>query len=338
MSDTVTGRPVDEVLSSLAAWLQRANTVAITAHVQPDGDALGSQVALAAGLRKLGKKVRILNGERPPEKYRGLLPDEVFDLVETADQLASCFPADLCVLLDTSEPERAGRFREAFFREGQARVCLDHHVFDGPSPFDEHLVVTEAPATGNLVLALLDKLGVEADLGVAQALWIAIATDTGWFRYPNATDWAFRDATRLIRHGLDLEALHARIYLESSLERTRTLGHVLGSMEAEFEGRFIWSLLRRETIDAESLSVEELSGMVDSLKTVSGGQVMAFIVELGDKEFKISLRARGEANVERVARKLGGGGHAKAAGCGFTGSSEELLALLRSLISAELSG
>lgn len=334
--DAMSGRPADEVMTSIAARLRAADRLLVTAHVQPDGDALGSQVALAEGLRRLGKTVRILNGERPPEKYRGLLPDEVFDLVETPEQLTACGPADLCVLLDTSEPERAGRFQERFFAPGQERICLDHHVCRGPSAFDEHLVVTEAPATGNLVLALLDKLGVAPDRTMAQALWIAISTDTGWFRYPNATEWAFHDATRLTRQGLDLEALHARIYLDSPLRRTRILGQVLASIEEELGGQFIWALLRQEQISAENLNVEELSGMVDSLKTVQGAQVMAFIVELAPQQFKISLRARGDANVERVARKFGGGGHAKAAGCSFEGAADDLLSTLRGLVGAEL--
>ena len=336
--DAPSGRPAEDALAEVAGCIRSAATVFITGHVNPDGDALGSQVALAEGLRRLGKRVRLLNAQPPPEKYRGLLPEEVFELISDPQEIAALDPPDLCVLVDTSEPERAGPFRELFFAADQRRVCLDHHVHRGEARFHAQAIVTPAPATGSLVLALLDRLGVDLDREIAQAVWIAIATDTGWFRYPNATEWAFRDAARLIRYGIDLETIHAQIYLESPLARSRLLGKVLASIEESEGGRFIWSLVTQQQIRDADLGLDALDGMVDSLKTVRGARVMALIVELDHGLYKVSLRARGEPDVERIARRFGGGGHAKAAGCRFAGSYEELVERLRELVRSELAG
>jgi phosphoesterase RecJ-like protein len=245
---------------------------------------------------------------------------------------------DLCILLDTSEPARAGHLKDGIFAAGQRRICLDHHLVPAPAVFDAHLLVTEAPATGSLVLALIDRLGVPLSRDMAQALWIAIATDTGWFRFANTTPWALADAARLAEHELELEALYDRLYQEFPAPRVRILGQVLAGIHTDAGGKFVWSFLPRPALQAAGVQPADLEGIIDALKSVRGARIMAFIVEKGDQEYKVSLRARGEANVEAIARRFGGGGHAKAAGYRFQGAFEPHLALLSALVETELSG
>jgi phosphoesterase RecJ-like protein len=338
--DAASGAAADAALADVAEAVAGARTLLITAHVNPDGDALGSQVALGLGLRALGKEARCLVGQEPPEKYRSLLPAGVIECLLTPEQAGRVGPADLCVLLDTSEPERAGAFRPVFFAAGQRRVTIDHHPVQtakgtapgdrsGRLPFDHTLVVTEAPATGNLVLALLDHLGVPLDPAIAGALWIAIATDTGWFRFANTTPWALRDAARLVAFGLDTEGLHEQIYESYTVPRAKLLGSVLANLRVEMDGGFVWSSVARKELQDGGLGLGDLDGIIDHLKAVRGARVIALIVEVEPGVWKISLRAKGASTVDGIARKFAGGGHAKAAGGRFTGTLDAMLAVLR---------
>jgi phosphoesterase RecJ-like protein len=322
------GHPATEVLGEVAERVLSAKTLLISAHVNPDGDALGSEVALALGLRGLGKEAFVVNTDAVPERFRQFFGQDFVLQVPGPTEAAALPAADLCVLLDTSEPARCGMLKERFFAPDQARVCLDHHVCPQPVAFDAHLVVTESPSTGNLVLALLDRLGVELTREIAEAIWIALATDTGWFRFPNATPWALQDAARLVAAGVPLESLYDKIYGDYSLARVRLQGEVLAAIQTEFDEQFAWSYVSRELLEGSGLDGGELNGLVDSLKLVSGVKVFALIVELDDGGQKVSLRSRGDIDVERIARALGGGGHTKAAGFRFAGSQAALLETL----------
>jgi phosphoesterase RecJ-like protein len=338
LKDAVSGREMGEALAGLAERVLRGRTFLVASHVNPDGDALGSAAALTLALRGLGKEARAVAAKPLPERYRPFFAEDVVTPFQSEDAgaIADLVPVDVCVLLDTSEPERAGSFRNVIFRPGQARICLDHHIARPPLSFDDHLVLTEAPATGSLVLALLDRLGASLTSEIAQALWIAIATDTGWFRFPNATPWAFRDASRLSACGLNLESLYDRIYQDSPLARTLVLGDVLARTRSELGGRFLWSFLEQSAMRERGVGIEDLDGIVDALKAVRGAEVMALIVEREPGRYKVSLRARGPADVQRVASSFGGGGHSKASGCRYEGTFEDLLAQLLARVRREL--
>ncbi len=293
--DSLSGRPVPEVLAEIAAAIREARSFVLTSHAGPDGDALGSAVALALGLRALGKSVRAVTAHDIPARYEALLPPGVIENVQPADLAKANQEVDWFIVLDTSEPERIGGYREQFFAEGARRICIDHHRTHARDRYQHELVVAEAPATGSLVFALLDELDVELTPEIARALWLAIATDTGWFRFSNTGPWALLDAARLARVQVDVEAIYDRVYHDLSPTRARLVGHVL-----------------------------------------QRARIIALIVELEPGSFKVSLRARGDAEVESVARSFGGGGHAKAAGCRFTGRLEDLIDQLRSRARSEL--
>ncbi|HZN60543.1 MAG TPA: DHH family phosphoesterase [Planctomycetota bacterium] len=334
--DAHTGRDPRELLENMADAIRTASSVVIASHVQPDGDALGSAVGLGLGLRKLGKSVRVALSDEPPEKFRPFLLAGAVEVVPSAGAALAWRPVDLCCLLDTSEPQRAGLLHDLFFAEGQARLCLDHHPGGPPGRFDVQLVLPEAPATGSLVLLLLDVLGVRIDADIAQALWIALATDTGWFRFQNTTPWALRDAARLREAGIDTSRLYRAIYEDIPLGRARLQGHVLANLRAELDGAFVWGETSKAQVEAEGLQVSDLDGVIDSVKAVRGVIIAALVVRLADDQFKVSLRAPGDGAVDGVARRFGGGGHVKAAGFRFSGTREALLEALRSSVAEAL--
>jgi phosphoesterase RecJ-like protein len=335
--DFASARPLLEKLDEAVRMLREAQSLVIATHIHPDGDAIGSAAALGAALRSLGKRARVVLGEEPPENLRGLIPASLFEVIPDPAVAARLAPSDLCVLLDTSEPQRAGVFQELFFAAGQKRLCVDHHPTEVTGRFDAQLIVTQAPATGDLVLAIIDRLGVELTAEIAQALWIAIATDTGWFRFENTSSWALEDASRLAGAGVKAPELYRRLYEELPAPKARVLGRVLAGLRTDLGGAFVWSVSSRADLESEGVAVGDLDGIVDHLKAIRGAKVAALVVETENGRFKVSLRAPGDGvEVESIARRFGGGGHLKAAGCRFSGTLDELAVALTAAVREKL--
>ncbi len=322
--EDLSGRPLRELMVNVAADIRSAESFLITAHVNPDGDAVGSEIALGLGLRSLGKRVSIANHHAIPDKFQPHIPE---DLVAVADErwlAAAVGEFDYCIVLDTSEPDRIGRMMPVVFADGQRRMCLDHHLQEDHGAYDRHLVASQAPATGCIVLMLLDELGVAIDTPIARALWLALSTDTGWFRFSNATPRAFRDAARLVAEGVEPELLYEDLYGSYSLRRTRLLGEVLASLKTAHEGRFVWGVVSRGSLAETGVDPSELDGIIDHIRAVEGARIVALVTEVGNSRFKVSLRAKGTSVVEPLARQFGGGGHAKASGFCYDGDVQDL--------------
>jgi bifunctional oligoribonuclease and PAP phosphatase NrnA len=336
LEEELGGAAAAEVLHSMAGKLRAARVVVITAHVHPDGDALGSELALASALSRLGKRVRVVNDHPAPEKYRFLDPRSEVEVLAGPPPADALRGVDLAVLLDTSEPSRTGRLEPAFFAPGLERICLDHHPGPVNPLFALHWVAPRAPATGSLVLRLLDALGVEPGEAEAVPLLVAIATDTGWFRFENASPLALRDAARLVAAGARPDRIYPQIYEDSSPARAALLGRLLQGIQVELGGRFIWSLLDKAALERSGVPYEEIDGFSEALKSVRGAEVAALLVETDPGQFKVSLRSRGEAAVNGIAGRFGGGGHAKAAGYRTGGSPQEAVGALRAEVTRAL--
>jgi phosphoesterase RecJ-like protein len=177
---------------------------------------------------------------------------------------------------------------------------------------------------------------VTVEDNIARALWLALATDTGWFRFSNAGRLAFQCAERLLEGGLDPEELYGFIYGSRSGQKTRLWGRVLLEHQLALDGRLVWSVISRETLAEAGAVREDLDGAIDLLKGVKGAHAAALLSQLDDGSFKVSLRSVESIDVERVARELGGGGHAKAAGYSATGTAQEILDTLKDVLNTEL--
>jgi phosphoesterase RecJ-like protein len=322
-------------LGRIAARIREAGPIAITTHIHPDGDALGSEIALASGLRRLGKTVRVLNADPAPDKYAFLDPDR---LLETAPAVGppDLGAFDLGILLDAGEPSRTGSLEPAFFGSRFDRICLDHHPGPSSDLFALRWIAPASPATGDLVLRLLDELGVGIDRTAATALLVAVATDTGWFRFSNTTSLALRDAARLLEAGIEIEEIHRRIYEDMGLPRTVLLGRVLAGIRTDIGGRFAWALIDHETLEGSGVPMEDLDGFTEQLKGIGGVDLVAFLVEMAPRAFKVSLRSKGSADVRAIAAAFGGGGHVKAAGFRTKGDPEEVIRALVDRVREEL--
>jgi len=334
--DDLTGEPSVDVLERMARSLRDVRSALVTAHVSPDGDAIGSQFALVHALRSLGCRAFAVHVEEVPPKYVAFASPEVF--VHASEEWLREPPEfDVAIVLDTSVPDRIGPLSSVVFRAGQRRMCLDHHLADPDDGWEERLVVRRAPSTATLVLALTDALGVTLDEEISRLLWLGLSTDTGWFRFSNTDPRALRDAARLLEVGrFDPETFFDQVYGSHSVARTKLLGEMLSSLRVSLEGRFVQGLVRRDDRERLGVSSDELEGFVDHLKTMRGARVVALVTEVAPEEFKVSLRGIGEADVERVARAFGGGGHRKAAGCRLAGALEGVEASLDAAVGSML--
>ncbi|MCI0651439.1 MAG: DHH family phosphoesterase [Planctomycetes bacterium] len=322
------------------ARIQAARRPLLLTHIYPDGDGIGSELALARGLRARGASPAILNTHRAPERYDFLDPAGEIRVATThgapAEVKAAIAAADLFVILDTSDPSRLGKLESAVFAAPAPRVAIDHHVCRNEGSFDALWSEPRSAATGLLVLEVLLGLGVEITSPIAEALFVAIGTDTGWFRFSNASPHAFEAASLLAGKGADPERLFGAVYETSTLGRTLLLGELLAGLQSDAGGRIVHGLLRRSQLERHEVGYEELDGFIDVMKGVRGADVLLLLVELSPQRFKVSLRSKGSVEIHSIAERFGGGGHPKAAGCRLEGSVDDILervlAALRELL------
>jgi len=181
------------------------------------------------------------------------------------------------------------------------------------------------PATGLLVLSLLDAMEVGVSREIAEPLFVAVATDTGWFRFSNATPRVFEAASRLVSAGADPASLHRALFENSPLSRSQVLGEVLATLKSESEGRLLYSVVHEAQRRRFGMPVEETDGFIDHLQEVRGAEILILFVEVSSGRYKVSLRSKGRHDVHAVANRFGGGGHAKAAGFRIEGVLDDVV-------------
>lgn len=304
------------VPQTIVERLRQCRHPVLTAHSNPEGDALGSALALALGLRALGKRVQVVFHGGIPRRYR-VLPS-----VESVQKSVTP-PVDLLVILDCQSRERADLPQ----KWKQAKVpCLiiDHHPIlkKGEKVEDEALAWIEpkAAATGEMMAALLDALKAPMTKEIATCLYAAIITDTGVFRFRNTTPRVLRLAARLLSHGVDPQAMADQLVEGRSFQATELLARMLS--KAEFEENFglCWSTISLRDFEQTDTTDEDTENFVNFLRAVDGARVAVLFREVERGLVKVSLRAKDDTDVSLVARLLGGGGHRSAAGCRIHGS------------------
>lgn len=281
----------------------------ISAHIQPEGDAIGSQLALARLLTKLGKKVRIVNADPVPEPLRFLPGTEA---IITTREKVGVAPA-AAVILDCPSLERIGWVKDELGKA--ALINVDHHVsntnFGG-----ENWVDPQAASAGEMVYQLFQEAGVEIDEHTALCLYTAIMTDTGSFRFSNTTPQTHRIAADLLRFPVQPEQVYERIYEVRSLEEMELLGAVLHSLEKVCDGRAVIGHVTQEQFKQYGLGAESTDHFIDVIRMVEGAEIIAFLREMENGQgIKVSLRAKSKVDVNKLARNFGGGGHPAASGC-----------------------
>ena len=303
-------------------FLARHRSFLLTTHINPDGDGIGSEVALALWLRALGKTVHVLNDSVVPAAYVFLTrvqPVEVYEPELAEERFGR---ADAVIVLDTSNRQRIGRLSPVLDRHPIALAVVDHHV--SHSGFGRvNVIEPEASATGEIVFDLMREAGATLTPPIAEALYVALMTDTGSFRFSNTDSHAHRMAAELLTLGLDPQRLHAQVHAHASASRLRFFGEVLARLEMHDGGRLVVLEASPEQFQRHGLEGSDTEGLVDMPRNIAGVDAVALFSEVEPGKVKVSLRSTGRVAIDQVASRHGGGGHPHAAGVLLRGTRDE---------------
>lgn len=316
-------QPASAEREALHHFVARYRHFLLTTHVNPDGDGLGSEVAMALWLRALGKSVRVLNDSAVPAAFAFLTrhhPIEAFE-PELAEQLFD--GADALVVLDTSNRQRIGKLSPVLDRHAIPIAVVDHHVTHANGFGQVNVIEPEASATGEIVYDLIRESGCALTTEAAEALYVALMTDTGSFRYSNTDSHAHRMAADLLGYGLDPQRIHAQVHSHASAARLRFFGEALSALELHEGGRVVVLEASPEQFQKHGLAGADTENLVDMPRVVAGVEAVALFSEVEPGKVKVSLRSTGRIAVDQVASRLGGGGHPHAAGVMLRGTRAE---------------
>lgn len=294
--------------------LQTADSIVVTGHENADGDAVGAVAALRRHLELIGRPVTALLTAPLSPRYDFMEFGRSYEIYDPEQHDALVKSADLFVMCDLSSMGRLGVL-EGPARGGDGKtVCIDHHPCEGDGPADLNLLDSTATATGRLVYDYIKHVDGQVDREIAESVFVSLSTDTGWFRYPNTTGDVMELVADLAAHRLDLPGMYRSIYQSNSVPMLRLIGHVARTMNEECGGRFVWASVRREFLDDLGVTRYEADPILDLLRSGEGISVVALFTELEDGRVSVSLRSRGNLDMNEVARQFGGGGHVYAAG------------------------
>lgn len=300
------------------AALRPGMTVALSTHINADGDGCGSEAALARLLAQRGIHCRIVNPTPWPSMFNFLLDEDVDE--QSARGAAALTDIDALIVLDINDVRRLGQLADTVRALPVPISVIDHHVA-GDEPVGTLAVAdTRACATGELVYDIAITLGLEITPAIAQALYAAVLTDTGSFRFSNTSPRAHGIAAMLLSAGVNPEEMYRRIYAQVSVGRLQLLRDALGSLGAEPELGLSYISVDAGVIDRFDVTSEELDGIVEHPRSIVGTRMALFFRDLGHGKVKVSFRSTGDVDVQQFARRYGGGGHAKASGAMLTGS------------------
>jgi phosphoesterase RecJ-like protein len=330
--------------TNLLLHLKSAEKFVIASHVSPEGDAIGSALALAMGLRKLGKRVEVVCHDGLPKRY-AFLPESDKVRRETS------FEPDSLVLVDCADLERAD-IPDSLKENAKSIVVIDHHPYknakrrsDQKGEANDWVVWVEprAAATGEMIVALLNALKVPMTKEIATCLYVALISDTGVFHFSNTTPKTLRLAASLLEYGVDPQELAYRVMEVRSFAATQLLGRMLSKAKFEPALGLCWSVLTLKDFAQTGTTDEDTENFVNFLRAVDGTRVAVLFREIEPKHIKVSFRSREGVDVSAIARQFGGGGHPAAAGCrvhqSLRSAVEAVLGAVRkSLLSSPMEG
>jgi phosphoesterase RecJ-like protein len=299
--------------------------VCLTTHVNPDGDGLGSEVGLLHMLRARGVDAFITNPSPTPGRFDFLFAD-LPGADRSAEAVKELRRADLIVVLDISDVGRLGMLSTTVKESGVPVACIDHHVSAGHLPEGPRYVNPDASATGELVFEIAQANNWPLGISAARALYVAILTDTGAFRFSNTRPHVLRVAASLLEVGIDPEQIYLEVYANAPEGRARLLAESLQTLVVEPEHGLAWVTVPPGALERLNVSSDDLDGIVEFPRSIVGVRMALLFREIAAGRVKVSLRSVGAVDVAAFAKPFGGGGHTKAAGLSLEGSLSEVQA------------
>ena len=305
------------MISEIIEAINEGRSFLITAHVRLDGDALGSELAMYLMLKKLGKDVVVYNQDHTPERYR-FLPSaqNIVHNINNVEQY------DVGIVLDCSDLARVGD-EEDKIGKIKRLINIDHHIsnngFCSLKMLDAH-----ASSTGELVFRLMREMRFKMSKDICTNLYSAIITDTGSFRYSSTTNETFFAVGNLVENGADPQWIAENVYENDSPARLKLLAKAMATLSLDLESKVGSLVVTQKDLLETGAAWEHTEGFVDIPRTVGGIEVSILYTQRGDNNFKLSLRSKAKVNVEKVAKKFGGGGHIHASACWMKGDIESI--------------
>ena len=298
----------------------------LSSHLRPDADAIGSELGLAYALDQLGKDVRIVNPSEWPKTLAFLDPEHRCRKLGDGISAEEARDTDVHIVMDTSSWGQLQEVGDVFKTSKAAhRAVIDHHVCSDDMGIPV-LRDTTAAATGELIFELCETMGVDVGPEAATALYCAIATDTGWFRFPSTTSRTMRIAGELIDQGAEPHVLYRLINEQKTVGRLRLHGRVVGRINLECDGRLGYLTVSLQDYKETGAIPADTEDLVNQCLTIAGVEAAFIAIEQPNGNVKVSFRSRLEFNVAEVAALFGGGGHKQAAGATLPGPLADVLA------------
>ncbi|MBQ5850166.1 MAG: bifunctional oligoribonuclease/PAP phosphatase NrnA [Lachnospiraceae bacterium] len=294
-----------------------AQSIVISGHVRPDGDCVGSCMAAYLYLKKAMPSADIKVCIEKPASVFGCIKD--FELIDSSFSVEA--PVDVMIALDC-EKSRLGEAEE-IFKLAKKTINIDHHISNEHGCGDINYVIPSASSTSELIYDVMDKSYMDMD--IAKAVYIGIVHDTGVFKYSNTSPKTLRIAAELIEYGFDFPSIIDETFYEKTFVQNQILGRALLESIMFMDGKCIVSYVDQSTLDFYNATPTDLEGIVNQLRIIKGVECAIFMYQVGNLEYKVSLRSCKYVDVSKVASYFGGGGHVRAAGCTMNGTFHDVI-------------
>lgn len=298
-------------------YLEGVHTIGMAGHIRPDGDCVGSCLGLYSYIKKNYPDIEIdLYLEPIPEKFMFLKYAE-----EIKNEYDETKAYDLFIVLDSSDSDRLGDFIP-YFETAKDTLCIDHHI-SNRAYANHNIVFPKASSASEVVYTLLEESKVDYD--VACALYLGIVHDSGVFKYSNTSAQTMNIAGKLMEKGIPFTSIIDDTFYTKSYVQNQIMGRALLESVLFYDGKCIFSVVKKEEFDFYNISTKDLDGIVEQLRITKGVECAIFIYEVGEMEYKVSLRSKDVVDVSVIASYFGGGGHIRAAGFNMKGNVYDVI-------------
>ena len=308
--------------------LKDANSIGITGHIRPDGDCVGSTMAMYMYLTKMFQEKEIdIFLEPIPEAYSCISRLDEVRTDYTTD--VDCYDAFIVIDCDCTRIGQA----QPYYENAKLKINIDHHI-SNPGCGDINYVVPSASSASELVFDLIGEKGLDKD--TALAIYLGMIHDTGVFQYSNTSQKTLETAAKLIPFGFDFSKIIEETFYQKTYMQNLLLGRAVSSSKLILDGHVIYSVVSKEMMQEFQAKSSDLDGIVNQLRNTKGVDCAIFMYELEEGGYKVSMRSNEKVNVSVIAKNFGGGGHIKAAGVTMEGTAEEVVSKLSGLIEEQL--
>lgn len=303
------------MFNDLIKLIKEKQKFIITTHINPDGDGLGSEIAFFHLLKDFGKEVFIINQDPPLKSYSFLGKDGNISVYNRDLHHEIFSSADVILAIDLSSANRLGVIEEELKSNQIYSVCFDHHP-PVKKFADLHVVNQNASSIGEMIYDLAKEMGLDITEDIALGIYVSILTDTGSFRYTNTSSKTHEIAAELLKYGIEPNKIYQNIYENNSSKKIVLLGKMINTLQLDEAGKIVWAAITLKALkEAEyDLGLGDKEGFIDMLRTLTGIEVAILFYEKEKTVIKVSMRSKGNIDVNQVASKFGGGGHPFAAG------------------------